>query len=118
MNEKLQDIQEENYIIGIYFVLLFIYLYANTVEVEYIKNNDNNAKEIYRKLLFIVFGISFIITLYYSIENIKDLRKFENTETHKLKEFSTLANIFILIATVIYIYIIYKDEDINLEVSP
>lgn len=118
MNEKLKEIKEENIVIFIYFILLFIYLYANTVEVNYIKYNNPEDKEKYRLLISIVFGISFLITLYYTIESINELQVYESQEISKLKELSAIANILILIATGIYLYIIYKDKDINLEVSP
>ena len=37
MNDKLEDINKENYIIIIYYILLTIYLYANYIETNYIK---------------------------------------------------------------------------------
>ncbi len=118
MNDKLQEIKIENYIIYIYFILLSIYLYANTIEVNYIKYGNQIDKDKYRMLLYIVFGTTFIITLYYSIESIKELKETTNEEIYRLKELSTLANILVLIASIIIIYLIYKDKDINLEVSP
>lgn len=119
MNEKLKDIQEENNIIFIYFIILTIYLYANSIEKKFLETQNNNYKYTYRNLLFVVFGISFLITLYYSIESIKELKKeSQNIEIYQLKELSTMANILVLIATIIYLYIIYKDENINLEISP
>ena len=118
MNKKLQEIEIENFIIFIYFILLITYLYANTIEVEYVKYQNEEDKEKYRLLLYIVFGVSFIITLYYTIEGIKELKELSPFDLYRLKELSTLANILILIATGIYLYIIYKDRDIELEVSP
>lgn len=118
MNEKLKEINEENIVIYIYFVLLFTYLYANNIETKYIKYGNNEDKEKYRLLLYIVFGVSFIISIYYTIESINDLNNYDNQEIYKLKQLSTIANILIVIATGIYIYIIYKDKDISLEVSP
>ena len=118
MNEKLQEIKIENYIISIYYILLTIYLYANTIEVNYIKYGNQTDKDKYRLLLYIVFGTTFIITLYYSIESLKSLKEITDKEVYKLKELSTIANILVLIASIIIIYIIYKDKDINLEVSP
>lgn len=118
MSEKLQEIKIENIIIYIYFILLTIYLYANTIEVEYLKYQRETDKEKYRTLLYIVFGIAFLITLYYTIASIQDLKEPEVPEIFKLKELSSTANILILIATAIYLYIIYKDENIDLEVSP
>ena len=118
MNEKLKEINLENYIIYIYYILLTIYLYANTIEVNYIKYGNQTDKDTYRLLLYIVFGTTFIITLYYSIESLKSLKEITDEEVYKLKELSTIANILVLIASIIIIYIIYKDKDINLELSP
>lgn len=119
MNKKLNEIQIENYVIYIYFILLFIYLYANQIEINYINYQNEVDKEKYRTLLYIVFGISFIISLLYTISNINDLYECEKSkEIYDLKKLSTIAGILIVIATFIYIYIIYKDVDINLEISP
>lgn len=118
MNNKLKDIKIENNIIYIYFILLSIYLYANTIEINYIKYKNVEDKEKYRLLLYVVFGVSLIITLYYSIENIKDLQEKSPPHIKNLKELSTIASILILIASIIILYIIYKDKDINIEVSP
>lgn len=118
MNEKLQSIREENIIIFIYFILLLVYLYANTVEVEYLKSQNKEDKKKYQLLLYIVFGVSFVISIYYSLENLISLQKHENPEIYYLEVLSTVANILVVVATGIYLYIIYKDEDINLEVSP
>lgn len=118
MSDKLQEIEKENFIIFIYFILLFIYLYANNVELEYLKYNNVEYKEKYQLLLYLVFGSSLIISLYFTLQSIKDLNNYTSSEIYKLKRLSTLANILIVISTIIYIYIIYKDKDINLEVSP
>lgn len=118
MNDKLEEIKIENYIIAIYYIVLTIYLYANKIEIDYIKYNNQFDKEKYRLLLYIVFGITLIITLFYFIKGIKELNEENNIEVKKLKELSSIANILVLIATIIIIYVIYKDKDINLEVSP
>ena len=117
-NEKLQEIELENYIIIIYFILLLIYLYANTIEVNYIKYGNKEDKEKYRTLLYIVFGTTFIISLFFTITSIEDLNITDNPEAYKLKELSTIANILVLIASTIIIYLIYKDKDIILEINP
>lgn len=118
MNDKLEEINIENYIIYIYFVLLITYLYANNIEVNYLKYQNKEDKEKYRILLYIVFGTSLIISVYYTISNINDLKESTNKEIYNLQALSTIANILVVIATIIAIYIIYKDIDINLEISP
>ena len=118
MNNKLEEIQLENKIIIIYYILLTLYLYANKVEIEYLQYGNQEDKYKYRLLLYIVFGATALITFFYTIESIKSLEQYDSTEIKKLKELSAIANILILIASIIIIYVIFKDEDINLEVSP
>ena len=118
MNEKLEEIQLENKIIIIYYILLTLYLYANKVETDYLKYNNQEDKDKYRLLLYIVFGVTALITFFYTIQSIKSLEQYDSDEIQKLKELSTLANILILFASLIILYVIYKDKDINLEVSP
>ena len=118
MKEKLDEIKEENIIICIYFILLITYLYANKIEINYLKYQKEVDKDKYRAILYLVFGISFIITFYYVFNSINSLKTEKTYEIYKLKELSLIANILVLIATGIYIYLIYKDKDINLEVSP
>lgn len=118
MNDKIKEIEEENFIIFIYFILLFIYLYANNIEINYINYNNESDKEKYRLLLYFVFGTSFFITLYYVINEINNNKNFDSYEIYKLNKLSTIANIMVLIATGIYLYIIYKDDDIDLEITP
>jgi len=117
MNEKLQEINKENILIYIYFILLFIYLYANKVEINYIMYQKKEDKEEYRLLLYLVFGVTFIISLYNTVESINNLKINKPIEVLRLEKNSILANILIVIATGIYLYIIYKDEDINLELN-
>ena len=119
LEEKIKFIKIENIVIYIYFILLIIYLCANKVEINYLYFKNESDKEKYRNLLYIFFGASLIISLLFAINNIKDLYEYEeNFEIYKLKELSAIAGSLIVITTIIYLYIIYKDKDINLEVNP
>ena len=88
MNSKFDEIREENFVIFIYFILLFIYLYANKIEVNYLNTGNSYDKDLYRILLFIVFGISFLITLYYVISSYNSLDGDSDREIYNLKELS------------------------------
>lgn len=117
MEEKIKEIEEENIIILIYFILLLIYLYANSIEINYLNNGNEEDKDKYRILLYIVFGISFLITLYYVINGFKNIEKVNSYKLYELNKLSLIANIMVLVATGIYLYIIYKDKNIDLEIS-
>ena len=114
MEDKFKQINIENNIIYIYFILLFLYLYGNQLEINYLKYGDVTDKENYRIILFIVFGISLIITIYYVIDSYKNL--YNNNQ--ELTELSFISSILILLANIIILYVIYKDENIDLEISP
>lgn len=119
INNKIKEIKIENIVIYIYFILLIVYLYANKVEINYLYFKNELDKEKYKNLLYIFFGISLIISLLFAINNIKELYEYEeNIEVYKLKKLSALSGILIVITTIIYLYIIYKDENINLEINP
>lgn len=117
MNKKLQEIKTENIVIIIYIILLLISIYANKIEVEYIKYQKKEDKQRYRTLLYIVFGVSLIIILYSVIDELNELKSTSNPEIENLNYLSLIANLLALVATAIYLYIVYEDRDINLEVS-
>lgn len=115
MESKLKEIKIENIIIYIYIGLLLLYLYANNIEVNYVKYGDEYSKNKYRSILYIVFGGIFIISLYYVISSIQSL---DEDNSQELKKLVLLSNILILTATIILLYIVYVDENIDVEVSP
>lgn len=114
---KLKDIKIEYLVVIIYFILLIIYLYAKEFEINYLKYKNIKDKETYRLLLYIVFGITFIITLIYCISNYNDLKNEINNKQKQLEQLSLIANIFALITISICLYIIYLDKDLSLEIN-
>ena len=117
MKEKLHEIKQENYFLIIYLILIFLYYYANIVETNYVKYQNKLDLEKYRNLLYIIFGTSFLIALYYTISEYQKLKTINDCEVYKLEKISTIANLLILIATSLYLYIIYQDKFINIEVT-
>ena len=69
MDSKLKEISIENNIIILYFIILLLYLYANSVEIKYFDSGFSLYKDEYRILLYIVFGMYFIISLYYVLSS-------------------------------------------------
>ena len=70
--DRLNDIKIENYIFIIYYIIITISLYANKVETEYLITDNKEIREKYRKLLFVIFGMAFLVYLYYTISNYDD----------------------------------------------
>ena len=98
-------------------IIITISLYANKIEREYLKTNNQLYKDKYRNLLFIIFATATLVYLYYTISGYNDFKKNQDAETKRLSELSVIASTLVLISGIIYLYIIYKDKDINVELA-
>lgn len=115
--KQLKQIDIENIIFIIYYFIITLSIIDNYIEKKYLLYGNDNDKNKYRNLLFIIFGTVFLVYLYYTIIGIKDLQDVTDPEIKRLSELSLLANILVLISGVIYLYIIYKDKDLNVELA-
>ena len=127
--DRLNDIKIENYIFIIYYIIITISLYANKVDKEKFEgfkkekvniNEQKYGKEIrekYRKLLFVIFGMAFLVYLYYTISNYDDYIEDNNPNSKRLNGLTFLASFLVLISGTIYLYVIYEDKDVNIELA-
>lgn len=115
--DRLNDIKIENYIFIIYYIIITISLYANKVETEYLITDDKEIREKYRKLLFVIFGMAFLVYLYYTISNYDDYIEDNNPNSKRLNGLTFLASFLVLISGIIYLYVIYEDKDVNMELA-
>lgn len=115
--DRLNDIKIENYIFIIYYIIITISLYANKVETEYLITDNKEIREKYRKLLFVIFGTAFLVYLYYTISNYDDYIEDNNPNSKRLNGLTFLASFLVLISGVIYLYVIYEDKDVNIELA-
>lgn len=115
--KQLKQVDIENIIFIIYYFIITLSIISNYIEKNYLLYGNEFDKQTYRKLLFIIFGTVFLIYLYYTITGIKDLQDVTVPKIKRLSELSVLANILVLISGVIYLYIIYKDQDLNVELA-
>lgn len=119
MNEKrIQQIEIENKIWIIYFIIIGLSYYGNYYEKDYFKNNNKNSKEIYQKTNALVFTILLIIYSYFEKEAINTFQ--EKNKKRKQKEYdilSLIATTAVLISGIIFIYIIVNDKDLDEEIA-
>jgi len=116
-SKQLKQIDIENIIFIIYYFVITLSIIGNHIEKKYLLYGEEQDKNKYRNLLFIIFGIVFLIYLYYTIIGYEDLKDITNQEIKRLSELSLLASILVLISGIIYLYIIYKDQDLNVELA-
>lgn len=120
LKEKLKDLNIEDFIWIIYIGIIFFSWFANSLERNYFLTGNNNSKEKYRTIMIIIFSILTIVYSYFFLDSLKDFNNLKETDTNKKKELITLsliASTLILISGLIFLYIAYKDEELNVELA-
>lgn len=120
IKDRLKDIKIENFIWIIYIGIIILSYYSNSLEKEYILYNNLNSKEEYRKIIIIIFSILVIVYLYFFISSYNDIKYIDLnnlSEKDYLLLLSFIGSLLILISGIIFLYIAYKDKDINVELA-
>ena len=119
LESKLREIKIENFIWLIYIGIIILSYYSNYLEKDYFINKNNKSKEKYREILIIIFSILLIVYLYFFIDSISDIKNINkyNNDKKNLVLLSSLASLLVLISGIIFIYISYKDENIDVEIA-
>ena len=117
IESKLNSITTENYIWIIYLGIIITSWYANTLERNYFIYNDKNSKEKYRHIIIFIFSILLVVYIYFFKSSLNDIKNAQDLKTNKLTELSSIASLLILISGIIFLYIAYNDNDINVELA-
>lgn len=118
--DRLKSIKAENFIWIIYIGIIILSWYANSFEKKYILCNDENARKNYQELMILIFSILFIVYLYFTVDNYKDLNNNSmniSNKTKNLKELSFIGSLLILISGAIFLYIATVDDNIDTEIA-
>jgi len=115
---RLEQIKREDFIWLIYIGIIFMSWYSNRLEKHYFIYNDLESKEKYRKTLILIFSILIVIYLYFLKDSYNDLKTLKPNDPDKNLVFlSFMGSLLIAISGFIFLYIAYKDEDINVELA-
>lgn len=120
INERLTELKIEDFIWIIYIAIIFLSWIANHIERKYFLNNDIKSKENYRKIMLIIFSILIAIYIYFLKDSIEDLKKLKPDDTDQKKFLTFLsfvASLLIAISGLIFLYIVFKDENIDVELA-
>lgn len=120
VKEKLNDINIENHIWLIYIIIILASWYSNKLEKDYFLYNDIRSKNKYREILIKIFSILLVLYLYFfksSLNDVNNLKPTDNLEKRKLTELSAIGSLLIVISGLIFLYIAYTDQDINVEIA-
>lgn len=120
LNRRLKKLKIEDFIWIIYIGIILFSLYSNTFERKYFLYNDLKSKEKYRKITIGIFVILVIVYTYFlkdSLEDIKRLKPYDTEEKKNLTKLSFIGSLLIFTSGIIFLYIAYKDENIDVEVA-
>ena len=120
LEEKLKELKIEEIIWIIYIGIIILSFYSNNLERKYFIFNDNISKEKYRKIMILIFSILIFVYLYFlkdSYDDYKDLKVYDSDEKKQLVTLSFIASLFIFISGIIFLYIAFKDENMDVELA-
>jgi hypothetical protein len=120
INNKLKEIDIEDHIWLIYVGIILLSWYSNSLERKYFIYNDLDSKDKYRKIIILIFSILVIVYIYFfqsSIDDIHFLKSTDSIKKVKLTELSAIGSLLIVISGLIFLYIAYTDQDIDVEIA-
>jgi len=119
IENRLKDIKIEELIWIIYLGIIFLSFYSNNLEKDYFVNNNEEAKEKYRKIMILIFSILVIVYLFFFKDSYDDIKKINNCDEDKRKKviISFIASTLILISGILFLYLSINDENLDVELA-
>ena len=123
MNEnsrRIEQIKVENIVWILYFFLIGLCLYANSLEKDYFLTGNLEKKESYRKITIFIFVVAVIIYLYFTYDNYGDYKSLginDSIKKKRLTELSLFASSLVLISGLIFLYISIVDTELEIELA-
>ena len=120
INEKLKQLQIEDFIWVIYIGIIILSWISNSFERDYFVNNNIKSRDTYRNILIIIFAILIIVYIYFLKESIDDIRNLKPSDSEQKKVFvylSALGSFLILVSGIIFLFIAIADENIDVELA-
>lgn len=118
--ERLKQIEKENYVWIIYIFLIILCFISNYYEKNYFLTNNQISKEKYRNILIFIFSVALLVYTYFLYDSYKDHKNLSIYNNKKKKDFtkySLIGSILIFIAGAIFLYIAINDQDIEVELA-
>lgn len=120
INNRLKDFKIEEFIWIVYMGIIVLSFISNNLERKYFLFNDKVSGEKYRKTMILIFSILIIVYSYFlkdAYESLKKLKPNDTDNKKRLTYLSFIGSLLIFISGVIFIYIAYSDQDIDVELA-
>ena len=120
LKEKLDELKTEDYIWLLYIGIIIISWYSNNVERKYFITGDLKSKEKYQRLTVLIFTILLVVYFYFTKSSYDDILKLKQGDSKSKKDLtylSFLGSFLVLISGIIFLYIAFKDENLDVELA-
>ena len=120
IENRIKEIKIEDFIWIIYIGIIMLSFYSNYLEKKYFIFKDQNSKEKYRKIIILIFSILIIVYTYFLISSINDINNLKESDSLKKKKLvylSFIASLLILVSGLIFLYIAFNDQNIDVELA-
>ncbi len=120
LNSKLKQLKIENFIWVIYIGIIILSWYANSLEKKYFIYNDSGSKDKYRKVMIFIFSILLVVYFYFLRDSYKDFKNISNKDSSKKQNLvflSFISSLLIFISGLIFLYIAYMDQELEVELA-
>nr|MBP3259379.1 hypothetical protein [Bacilli bacterium] len=120
VSNRLKEIKIENHIWIIYLGIIFLSYYSNSLEKDYLLNNNYISREKYRYIMIIIFTTLVLIYLYFLVDSYSSIKNIDinsMNETDRLSLLSFIGSLLVFISGIIFLYIAINDKDINVELA-
>ena len=118
--DKIKQIDIENFIWIIYIGIIILSWYSNSLEKDYYINDNYSSRDNYRKVLIFIFSILIIVYYYFlksSYDELRNLNEFDSDKKKNLVYLSFIGSLLIFLSGIIFLYIAYSDEELNVEIA-
>ena len=120
LNNKLRQLKIEDNIWIIYIGIIILSWYANSLEKKYFIYNDFVSKNKYRKVMIFIFTILLFVYFYFlksSYDDYKNISSNDSCKKQNLVFLSFIASFFIFVSGIIFLYIAYMDNNLDVELA-
>lgn len=120
LNKKLKQLKTEDYIWIVYIVIIVLSWYSNTLERKYYIYNDQFSKNRYQKIMIFIFIILIFVYAYFlkdAFDDLKNLKPCDSAKKKRLITLSFIASLLIAISGVIFLYIAFNDQELDVELA-
>ena len=120
IEDKLKQLNIEDFIWVIYIGIIFFSWYSNSLERNYYLTNNIKSKNRYLNINEVIFAILLIVYIYFlkgSYDEVKKIKSADSPKKKKLVYLAFYASLLITISGAIFLYITFVNDDLDVELA-